>query len=121
MAIERAATDLQLCMGYSTSLDEAHSVKNELQLMKIQRSASSGKSHFLTLIKEDQDQLQPGKYLNDTIVEFWMQWISRKEAMSRSSVHFFTSHFYTTLLNDRVEGVLKECHYGQLRKELMYL
>ena len=35
---------------------------------------TSERSHFLTIREEDMDRLEHGEYLNDTLVDFWMQW-----------------------------------------------
>jgi Ulp1 family protease len=36
-----------------------------------------------------------------------MCWITRKESKVKSCVHIFSTHFYTTLLNEGVAGVSK--------------
>eukprot|EP00814_Leptocylindrus_danicus_P021932 CAMPEP_0116004258 /NCGR_PEP_ID=MMETSP0321-20121206/502_1 /TAXON_ID=163516 /ORGANISM="Leptocylindrus danicus var. danicus, Strain B650" /LENGTH=1022 /DNA_ID=CAMNT_0003472539 /DNA_START=186 /DNA_END=3255 /DNA_ORIENTATION=- len=64
----------------------------------------STRSHFLTIRNEDLERLEQGEFLNDTLVDFWMQWIWRKEP-AESKVHFFTSHFFTTLQENDVQGV----------------
>jgi Ulp1 family protease len=33
-----------------------------------------GRAHFLTVRVEDYDRLEPGEFLNDTLIDFWMQW-----------------------------------------------
>ena len=32
------------------------------------------RSHFLTIRGDDVDRLEPGEFLNDTLIDFWMQW-----------------------------------------------
>ena len=32
------------------------------------------RSHFLTIRNEDMERLEQGEFLNDTLVDFWMQW-----------------------------------------------
>ena len=32
------------------------------------------RAHFLTIRDEDFDRLQPGEFLNDTLIDFWFQW-----------------------------------------------
>jgi hypothetical protein len=39
------------------------------------------------------------------LCDFWMCWITRKESTSKSCVHIFSTHFYSTLMNDGVGGV----------------
>ena len=41
------------------------------------------------------------------MIDFWMCWITRKESKSKSCVHIFSTHFYSTLLKDGVAGVSK--------------
>jgi len=58
----------------------------------------SQRSHFIEIRVEDYERLDNGQWLNDSLVDLWMQWISRDITCKNSSnVHFFTSHFYTTL------------------------
>jgi hypothetical protein len=33
-----------------------------------------GRAHFLTVRVEDYERLEPGEFLNDTLIDFWMQW-----------------------------------------------
>eukprot|EP00531_Pseudo-nitzschia_arenysensis_P017418 CAMPEP_0116119764 /NCGR_PEP_ID=MMETSP0329-20121206/2819_1 /TAXON_ID=697910 /ORGANISM="Pseudo-nitzschia arenysensis, Strain B593" /LENGTH=1105 /DNA_ID=CAMNT_0003613495 /DNA_START=267 /DNA_END=3584 /DNA_ORIENTATION=+ len=62
--------------------------------------------HFIEIRVEDYERLDTKQWLNDSLVDMWMQWISRHIICKRTSnVHFFTSHFYTTLASDGVEGV----------------
>lgn len=37
-------------------------------------SKKQGRRHFLTVRVEDYERLQPGEYLNDTLVDLWMLW-----------------------------------------------
>eukprot|EP00980_Cylindrotheca_fusiformis_P010725 scaffold2403_cov87-Cylindrotheca_fusiformis.AAC.3 len=60
---------------------------------------------FVTIRVKDYERLYPEEWLNDSLVDFWMQWISRNEDKSSTKLHFFTSHFYTTLLNDGPNSV----------------
>jgi len=65
-----------------------------------------GRNHYLTIRKEDLDRLEPEEFLNDTIIDFWMRWIWRKEIHdSESVVHFFISHFFTALREDGPKAV----------------
>ena len=32
------------------------------------------RAHFVTITVEDYDRLDPGEWLNDSLVDFWMQW-----------------------------------------------
>eukprot|EP00536_Pseudo-nitzschia_multiseries_P008300 jgi/Psemu1/257073/estExt_Genewise1Plus.C_2090059 len=71
-----------------------------------QQDAVEAKSHYIEIRVEDYEKLDAGQWLNDSLVDLWMQWISRGMSTNQSSdVHFFTSHFYTTLASEGVEGV----------------
>jgi Ulp1 family protease len=55
-----------------------------------------------TIWVEDYEKLEIGVWLNDTLVNFWMKWISRDKP---NDVHFFTAHFHATLESEGVERV----------------
>eukprot|EP00592_Proboscia_alata_P003477 CAMPEP_0194371010 /NCGR_PEP_ID=MMETSP0174-20130528/19348_1 /TAXON_ID=216777 /ORGANISM="Proboscia alata, Strain PI-D3" /LENGTH=1104 /DNA_ID=CAMNT_0039148789 /DNA_START=158 /DNA_END=3472 /DNA_ORIENTATION=- len=106
--IEKVASTLKEAKGsYLSDNAGIRFGKNENTLSNFKASSNCGESvpvetrlgrtHYLTIRGEDRDRLHPGEYLNDTLIDFWMRWIWRKEIHSTSSVHFFTSHFFTTL------------------------
>ncbi len=35
---------------------------------------TKSRAHFLTIRDEDYDRLEPGEFLNDTLIDFWFQW-----------------------------------------------
>lgn len=49
----------------------------------------------LTLAVSTIERLEQGVYLNDTLIDFWQQWIWRNN--DKSLVHYFTTLFFTTL------------------------
>ncbi|KAL3937570.1 MAG: hypothetical protein SGBAC_007345 [Bacillariaceae sp.] len=63
------------------------------------------RQHYVTLRVKDYERLQPEEWLNDSLVDFWMQWISRREDKSDTNLHFFTSHFYSALAKGGPESV----------------
>ena len=65
--IENAAKDLTL-----SSVDEKKLSLEELTTL--QQEATTGRAHILTITGEDRDRLEPGEFLNDTLVDFWMRW-----------------------------------------------
>ncbi len=89
VAIESASSNLHLCIGSSTDLDDKHLFRTELRLLALQKSASNGRSHFLMFIKDNRKQLPTERYLNDTTVVFWMQGVSREKCISCSFAHIF--------------------------------
>jgi Ulp1 family protease len=48
-------------------------------LLQLQQEKAAQKNHFVTMLQEDIDQLQPGEWLTDYLIDFWMLWIKRKE------------------------------------------
>eukprot|EP00804_Cyclotella_cryptica_P023147 CCRYP_000358-RA/>CCRYP_000358-RA protein AED:0.01 eAED:0.01 QI:1097/1/1/1/0.75/0.66/9/214/1028 len=84
-------------------LDEGNDDGNE---QEGQARDTSTRTHYLTIREDDKERLQPGQFLNDTLVDFWMSWISRNKSHRDSNdVHFFTSHFLTTLEDEGPRGV----------------
>ncbi len=57
-------------------------------------SKEAGKRHHV----------EPGNYINDNVVDFWMCWIQRKELPNKSLVHIF-SHFFTKLANGGYDAI----------------
>jgi Ulp1 family protease len=41
---------------------------------KLDDGKRKSRGHFLTIREEDLSRLSPGEFLNDTLVDFWMQW-----------------------------------------------
>jgi len=88
--IDRASEGLIIpnddMQGYSDKIDEERNVRSNGNLKKHIESFATEKSldvkplssydrkHYLTITSEDMDRLESGEYLNDTIIDFWMQW-----------------------------------------------
>lgn len=100
----------------ATSTDEAEN----------NASTTRGRAHYVTVLSDDYSRLDAPEFFNDTLIDFWMQWyvtnlarksgrgasvanISHAFRMRRgereSTVHIFTSHFYTTLAEEGVQAV----------------
>ena len=56
------------------------------------------------ILVKDYKLLDPNVWLNDSLVNMWMHWIS-KENECQQSVHFFSSQFYTLLSLHGANGV----------------
>lgn len=87
------------------------SSKSETQEEKIEETENHGearqRSHYVTIRIEDYNRLESEVWLNDSLVDFFMLWISRDiNNIHASDVHFFTSHFYSTLTKEGAEGVV---------------
>ena len=93
-----------------------------------------GRAHFVTVRAGDYRRLDPGEFLNDTLIDFFIQWQVRNSgenvhcsvnsncfvsnpslALScrmfrhndRSQIHFFSTHFYTALSEEGVGSITK--------------
>jgi hypothetical protein len=76
-------------------------------LLQLQQEKASQKKHFVTMQQEVIDRLQTGQYLNNCIIDFWMQWITRKEPMEENWIHIFNTQFFTALNDFGVDHVLQ--------------
>ena len=54
----------------------------------------------------DFDTLNPGSFVNDVVIGFWLLWISRNEFPKSSDVFIFCTFFYTKLLEDGGEELV---------------
>ena len=54
---------------------------------------------------EDYKNLDSGQWLNDSLVNLWMDWISRNINCKQSNICFFSSHFHEKLKNYGPTGV----------------
>ena len=61
-------------------------------------NATSPRCNYLTIREDNKHQLEPGHLLNDTLVDFWMSWVSSKFC-------FFVRH--TFILQFNTESLLK--------------
>jgi len=70
-----------------------------------ERVKGSARTHYITIRDDDMERLEPGEFLNDSLVDFWMKWISGAPNNPNSDVHVFTSHFMSTLASDGAKAV----------------
>jgi len=67
---------------------------------------ASGRQHFITITDEDVRSLEPNELLNDSLIDFWMKWITWNDPNGpHSTIHTFTSHFMSELRDNGVESV----------------
>ncbi len=105
---ERSEGGSQDPVGLENGTSDSENLVTAVETSENTLVATQGgqRSHFIEIRVEDYERLDTKQWLNDSLVDMWMQWISRHIACKRTSnVHFFTSHFYTTLASDGVEGV----------------
>ena len=79
--------------------------KHDAEAKDTTTSEVNHRSHHIVIRVDDYERLEPGQWLNDSLVDLWMQWISRDINCKQSDVHFFTSHFYSTLVKEGAKGV----------------
>ncbi len=91
---------LNLCHSFSGYKDEAYEQLIDGDIMVLQGRVSVGKNQIVSIFEDDIKTVEPGKFLNNNIVDFWMRWIQRKELPNESSVHIFSTHFYTELAKE---------------------
>jgi hypothetical protein len=61
-------------------LGEENSKISSSHILQLQQQKVAPRSHFVTVYQKDFNRLNPGQYLNDSVVDFWLQRITRKEA-----------------------------------------
>ncbi len=71
----------------------------------MQGRVSVGRNQIVSITEDDVKTVEPSKFRNDNIVFFWMCWIQRKELPNESSVHIFSTLFYTELAKEGYDGV----------------
>ncbi len=69
--LSRCAADLTELGGNLIGLDDQPLAKTE-SVSKNKKMPS--RRHNVTICEDDRDRLRPGQFLNDTLVDFWMQW-----------------------------------------------
>jgi hypothetical protein len=96
-AIENAAKGLLLFQDYPCM---------PTVLLLLQKQACEPKKSFVTVLKHDQERLCDGEWLNDNIINFWMQWVAKIELHPDSSIHTMIAYIYTILEHEGVECIL---------------
>lgn len=86
--------------------------------------STTARAHYLTIRQEDRERLDGAEFLNDTLIDFWMQWMRRKENPVESSIHVFTSHFYSSLAKGgpkAVESWTAKKDIDVFRKKMIFI
>jgi hypothetical protein len=76
-------------------------------LLMLQQEKVAPRSYFITMHQSNFARLNPNQYLNDVVVDFWLQWITRKEANEELYIMFFNTQFYSAILLTGVSCVIK--------------
>jgi len=72
--IEAAAAGLNEAAGTMKSVSEISKEEETCEAEDDGEGKSRHRAHFVTISVEDYDRLDPGEWLNDSLVDFWMQW-----------------------------------------------
>jgi Ulp1 protease family, C-terminal catalytic domain len=68
-----------------------------------------GRTHNVTIHVGDYMRLEPKEYLNDSLIDFWMRWIMRRnddvDGEDKSMMHIFSTHFFTSMVDNGPDGV----------------
>jgi Ulp1 family protease len=57
-------------------------------ILQLQQEKVAPRSHFVTMHQTDFNRLNPAQYLNDSVVDFWLQWITRKDTNEEPYIMF---------------------------------
>ena len=93
--IEQATNGL--CYGQEKSVLASH------QIMKLQEEKCRPKKTWMKVTLQDYKRLEPEVYLNDTVLDFWFNWITRNESEKDSVIVVFSTQFYTKMTE--VDGI----------------
>ncbi len=77
--------------------------------MAYQLNKPYGRIWIETFVQHDTDSLKPCTYVCDTLINFWMLWISWYPFPSSRNVFILSSHFYTKLCDEGAESI---CHWS---------
>jgi Ulp1 family protease len=105
-----------MCHFVNSWHDENYDALSEDEVRKHHQTLSSGRNQRVTITDNDIKTLEPGMFVNDTIIDFWMCWLTRKELPKESSVYIFTTHFYTKL---KCEGYDSVPHWAANKKMIL--
>lgn len=63
-----------ILLGDSKLLPETETEDDSSCDLPPTKRINQNRTHYLTICNEDFKRLQPGEYLNDTLIDFWMRW-----------------------------------------------
>ncbi len=92
--VEQAAQGLNLCDPMQDF------VTADLITMQLEKSV--GRNSIVTILQLDRSSLNPATYINDNVIDFWMLWLTQHISTEVCPILFFTSHFYSSLLNEKL-------------------
>ncbi len=105
IAIEKATCHLKLCHPFYDYKDKAYEQLSDGDVVELQATLCNYRNQLVSTTEEDIKTMEPGQFVNDNIVDFWMRWIQRKELPNESDVHIFSTHFYTEFAREGYDHV----------------
>jgi hypothetical protein len=94
-------------------------------IVSLEKEENDRRTHYVTIRVEDYERLGKQQWLNDSLVDFFMLWISRDSTdFFASDAHFFTSHFFSTLSKKgakNVESWTARRNIDIFRKKLIFI
>ena len=64
-------------------------------------------SNSVLILTVDMERLEEGRFLNDTLVDFYIEWLQRECRRDEDRFHFYNTFFYTKF---RIEGYEVQTH-----------
>lgn len=102
----RCDSNLQVCALSESSIPSPEQKSADCDGGNADMNNMNNRSHLAIIRVTDYERLViEDEYLNDTLIDFWMLWISRFDDLSK--FHVFSSHFYTSLFEDGSIAVTK--------------
>jgi Ulp1 family protease len=72
-----ATSLLKQCHFVNSWVDENYEALSEDEVVKHQRTLCSGQNQMVSITDYDIKTLEPGKFVNDTIIDFWICWLTQ--------------------------------------------
>jgi Ulp1 family protease len=66
-------------------------------LLALQKEKAAPRNHYVHILQQDLDHLEPGEYWNNCVVDYWMMWITRKEPAEDNNFIIYNTQFNTAL------------------------
>ena len=103
--IDTETSSFKLCHFVNSWIDRNYETLTEDEVIKIQQTNCAARRKAAQVTEYDIKTLAPGRFVNDSIIDFWMCWLVRKQIPNESSVHIFSTHFYTKLKDEGYDAI----------------
>jgi Ulp1 family protease len=73
-------------------MDEAYEQLTDGDVLELKQRVSVGRNQIISMTEAGIKTVEPGSFINNNVVDFWMHWIRRKELPNETcAYHFYTS------------------------------